>query len=77
MSIEQSKFLYRRIGQYTVTTILGFFFFFVKPELEFLPCIWSLKYFSFALINVLPDIFYDKYLLIFLIVTKFYRPQKA
>lgn len=76
MSIEQSKFLHRGSGQYTVTTILGIFIF-VKPELEFLPCVWSLKYFSFALINVLPDIFYDKYLLIFLIVTKFYRPQKA
>lgn len=70
MAIEQSKFLHGRSGQYTVTTTVGTFIF-IKPELEFLPRMWSLKYFSFALISVLPDIFYDKYLLIFLIVTKF------
>lgn len=75
MCREQSKFLHRS-GQYIVTTIIGTFIF-IKPELVFLPCIWSLKYFSFSLSNVLPDIFYDKYLLIFLIVTEFYRPQKA
>lgn len=44
MSIKKkSKFLHRS-GQNIVTTIMGTLIF-IKPELEFLPCIWLLNIF--------------------------------